>query len=89
MAWMLIDDWRIDVRKLEDDWLVFHGGDAQTHRLSGAAGLVFGVFWGGKMPWTIVDITNQIKKLVSDKLDENSVERAVRSLASLHLLKSI
>lgn len=86
---MLNDDWRIDARKLEGEWLVFHGGDGQTHRFSGIVGLVFEVFWENKVPLSIVDIVNQANKLESDALDEKSVELAVKSLASVHILKTV
>lgn len=89
MAWMLRDDFCIDVCKLENDWLVFHGGDAQTHRFSGIIGLVFEVFWENKVPLSIVDIVNQVNKLEYDVANEESVDLAVKSLAFVHILKTV
>jgi hypothetical protein len=89
MAWMLRGDCRIDACKLEDDWLVFHGGDAQTHRLSGIVGLVFEVFLEKKVPLSIMDIVNQVNKLENDALDDESVELAVKSLAFVHILETV
>lgn len=89
MPWILTDEWPIHANQFEGEWIVFHGGDSQTHWLTEVNALVFEVFWKTKAPLTKNAVINQVNFLAKHNFEEDIIGLVIDSLVSIKVLRTI
>lgn len=67
------------------EWLLYHTGSGQTHRLSGVAVEIFTQVWNSAHA---VDIKS-LKMSVSSVLTRNEIVRILESLVKLQVIESV
>ena len=88
--WVLQNHFPLKTHFIEGDWLVYHEGNGQTHRLSGITGLVFQIILNSDKPLTALEVDKELHKLAIDEIDQLSynVEQTLSALSAAYLLQN-
>lgn len=78
-------DFDIAIHVIADEWLLYHTGTGQTHRLNGIVGEIFGCVWRSPHPIGI----DGLKVSISDLLEADEIIKILESLLALHLIESV
>ncbi len=88
--WLLHRNFPIAARQLENQWLVYSGGDGRTHCFTGVMADVFGLIWHRPDQIFVAEqFLDEFNKFGAERLDLITLEPFIESLANLHLLKFV
>lgn len=68
---------------IDSEWLLYHAGTGQTHRLNDVIGELFGHFWYSTDP---IDVEG-LQLAMSYLLETHEIKKIVESLLALHLIE--
>ncbi len=74
---------------LDDEWLIYHPGSGETHRLAGLASFIFALLWQEKLQLDVNQLRDLLCFRYELKLEENQIMEALLNLAANNLIEDI
>lgn len=85
----LNSQWVDRIRRVGDEWLIYHSGNGNSHCLSGLNGLLVDLLKNHEVSLTISQICDQLSLFLGENQIEGDIERAIDALKIAQIIKVV
>jgi len=82
-------EWVDKIRRIDDEWLVYHSGNGNSHCLSGLNGLLVDFLANQKISLPLPQICDQLSRLSGENQIEGDIEQAIEALKVAQIVKVV
>lgn len=87
--WQLADKFKIYAVSFDGEWVVYHSGSGETHRLSFFSSHIFSLFWLEHLQLDIDQITVLLFKALTTQVNTDQIQLVLDNLLKLNLIEKI